>query len=90
MGISAHGIVKCASTERKIGKKVRMVDDMCARCIFRAEHEVLHDAMDWCGMKKENAPEDLSYVEGVHDTVHKMAETLERLNGGAEQSTTES
>ena len=77
-----------APTERKTGKKVRMMDDMCARCIFRAEHEVLQDAMDWCGMKKENAPEDLSYVEGVHDTVHKMAETLERLNGGAEQSTT--
>ena len=66
------------------------IEHMCARCIFRAEHEVLRDAMDWCGVKKENAPEDLSYIEGVHDTVQKLAETLERLNGGAEQSITES
>ena len=46
--------------------------------ILRAEHDILHESLcNWCGLNKDDAMQDIYYLQGVHDMAHKLMEKLD-------------
>ena len=55
-----------------------MDNPMCERCAFYLEHNLMHEAMcEWVGINREQAMEDINYLQGVHDFAQKVVEKME-------------